>query len=72
MKTKEELEAVLKMVDETNRSSTTINDYHKMRRREGVLEVHEMLQRPKSWEDIKNMLRNISKTNNELNQIDYE
>jgi len=36
------------------------------------LEVHEMLQRPKSWEDIKNMLRNISKTNNELNQIDYE
>jgi len=43
--TKEGLAEVLKMVEETN-STTTLNDYHKKRRLEEVVEVHEMLQQP--------------------------
>jgi len=56
MKTKEELEAVLKMVDETNQSATDLNDYHKMRRREGVLAVHEMMKESHTSEDMINQI----------------
>ena len=56
METKEELEAVLKIIDETNRSSTTLNDYHKMRRREEVLAVHEMLKESHTFEEMKNQI----------------
>jgi len=66
MKTKEELEWVLKIIDETNKTSTSLNDYHKKRRREEVLEVHEMLQRPKSWEE---MNYQISQSNTSLGNI---
>ena len=50
--TKAGLAEVLKHVEASN-SSTTLNDYHKKRRLAGVLEVHEMLQQPSSYEDMK-------------------
>jgi len=53
--TKEGLEEILKIVDETN-LSTHLTDYHKMRRREGVLAVHEMLQQPCTSEDMRNQI----------------
>ena len=54
--TKEELEKILKMVDETNRTSTTLNDYCKKRRREGVLEVYKMMQQPNTYEEMKDQI----------------
>ena len=53
--TKAGLETALKMVERTN-SSTSLSDYRKRRRMEEVLEVHEMLQQPSSYEDMKRQI----------------
>ena len=56
METKEELDRVLRIVDEMNQSETSLNDYWKKRRRDGVLEVHEMLKESHTFEEMKNQI----------------
>jgi len=56
LKTKEGLEKALKEIEEENKTSTTLNDYQKMRRLEGLKEVHEMLQQPYSREEMENQI----------------
>ena len=68
MQTKEELERILKMVYKMNQLSNDINDYSKKRKVERVLEVHEMLQQPNSWEDMRNQILNSRNNIKEFDQ----